>query len=117
MKTDWTARGTEVPEPIRQRVEQQLGRLERFLRENPEAAVVLSQEGADQGTARRTFGIVVRSKVGTFTAEESSHDLTDCVNSVLSRIETQVRRAHDKMVNGKRRGEPDTWSAEAVGAD
>jgi ribosomal subunit interface protein len=117
MKTDWTARGTNVPEPIRQRVEQQLGRLERFLRDGAEASAVLSQEGDDQGTARRTLELVVRSRIGTFTAEESSHDLTDCANAVLSRIESQVRRTHDKLVNGKRRGEAEPWPGEVVGAD
>lgn len=117
MKTDWTARGTSVPDPIRNRVEQQLARLDRFLRDGAEAAAVLSQEGDDQGTARRTLELVVRSRIGTFTAEESSHDLTDCVNTVLSRIESQVRRAHDKLVNGRRRGESESWTTEPVGAD
>lgn len=117
MKTEWTARGTSVPEPIRNRVEQQLSRLDRFLRDGAESTAVLSQEGDDQGTARRTFELVVRSRLGTFAAEDSSHELTDSVNSVLSRIESQVRRAHDKLVNGRRRGESESWTTEPVGAD
>jgi len=114
MKTDWTARGTNVPDPVRQRVEQQLDRLERLIKGNAEASVVLSQEGDDQGTARRTFEVVLRSRIGTFTAQESSHDLTEGVNAVLARLESQVRRAHDKLVNGKRRGDGDPWPAAGV---
>jgi len=117
MKTDWTARGTNVPDPVRQRVEQQLDRLERLIKGNAEASAVLSQEGDDQGTARKTLEIVLRSRIGTFTAQESSHDLTEGVNAVLARLESQVRRAHDKLVNGKRRIEGEPWSAGVVGAE
>jgi ribosomal subunit interface protein len=117
MKTDWTARGTTVPDPVRQRVEQQLGRLERFFKRPVEASAVLTEEGNGQGTSRKTFEIVLRSSFGTFTAQETSHDLTDGVNAVLARIESQVKRAHGKLVDGKRRADGEPWAADPVGAD
>lgn len=103
MKIDWTARGMTVPDPMRQRVDSRLDKLARFLRGGGEAHVVVTQEGSDSGTSRCDVEIVVRHKLGTFTARDASHELIESANTVLARIETQVRKAHDKATQGSRR--------------
>lgn len=105
MKIDWTARGTTVPDPMRHRVESRLEKLGRFLRGGGEAHVVVTHEGSDNGTSRCDVEVVVRHKLGTFTARNASHDLIESANIVLTRIETQVRKAHDKVTQGSRRVE------------
>ena len=117
MNVDWTARGTTVPEPLAGRVERQLQKLERYLHGHSEARVVVTQLGDDVGTALRAIEVVVRNKVGTFTARDESHDLSESANTVMGRIEAQVHRARDKKIRGRRRAEEFVAVEESIGED
>ncbi len=103
MHIHWTTHGSNVPDPLRSKLEQGLGKVERLLHGPVEARVVV--DGHDGGGRRRFVEVVLRSKLGTFAAKDESHDLADSLNAVLQRVETQVRRAHDKMIDGRRRVE------------
>ena len=116
MKVDWTVRGARVPDEWRERVEKHLDKLDRFFRGPVQASVVVGQEGDAQGTARRLVEIVLRNRLGTFTARDESHDFADAVNAVLGRIDSQVHKAHDKRVDGRRRVLDEPWPAE-VGSE
>lgn len=105
MNIEWTARGTEVPEPLRNRLEQQINKLERFLHGHVEAQVVVTQHGEDVASARRSIEVIVRNRVGTFTAKDESHDLAESARDVMQRIDAQVHRAHDKLLESRRRGD------------
>ncbi len=117
MNIDWTARGVQVPDTLKSRVDRHLGKLERYLRGHTEASVIVSQEGDPAGTARQSVEIVVRNRLGTFTAREESHELADCANAVLSRVEAQVHKAHDKMLASRRRSGGEAWTEEPVGSE
>ncbi len=105
MKIDWTVRGTTVPEALHARLEQQINKLEKFLHGHREAQVVVTQHGEDVGTARRALEVIVRNRVGTFTAKDESHDLGESAKVVMQRLDTQVHRAHDKLLEARRRGD------------
>lgn len=117
MNIDWTARGNGLTDSLKQRVEQQLNKLERRLKGHTEASVVITEEGDVQGTSRKSFEVVLRNRIGTFTASDSGHDLTDIANSALSRLEVQIQKAHDKIVDSRRRGEEVPWTPEPLGSE
>ncbi len=117
MNVDWTARGTTVPDPLAGRVERQLHKLDRYLHGPSEARVVVTQLGDDVGTALRAIEVVVRNKLGTFTARDESHDLSESANTVMGRIEAQVHRAHDKTSGRRRRVEEVVVVEESIGED
>lgn len=115
MNIDWTARGTTVQAPLRERVAQTLSKLEKILRGHTEASVVVATEGDTQGTALHSFEVIVRNRLGTFTARQESRDPGEAANIALSRLEAQVHRARDKMLAARRRNKNDSWSPEPVG--
>lgn len=117
MKIDWTARGNGLSDSFKARVEQQMSKLERRLKGHTEASVVITEEGDVQGTSRKSFEVVLRNRIGTFTAGDVGHDLTDIANSALARLEVQIQKAHDKIVDSRRRGEDQPWPAEPVGTE
>lgn len=117
MNIDWTARGTTVQDSLRERVDQYLAKLERVLRGPTEASVIVSQDGDPKGTALHSFEVIVRNRLGTFTAREESRDAGEAVNIALSRLDAQVHKAHDKMLAGRRRNKDDSWSPEPVGGE
>lgn len=112
MKIDWTARGNSLSDSLKARVEQHLSKLERRLKGHTEASVIITEEGDLQGTSRKSFEVVLRNRLGTFTASDSGHELTDIANSVLARIEVQIQKARDKVVDSRRRADEQPWPAE-----
>lgn len=117
MRIDWTARGGRVTDGLKERVESQLGKLERLLKGHTEVSIIVTEEGDPQGTARRSFEIVLRNRVGTFAASDTGHDLVQLANSALARLEAQIQKTHDKIVDSRRRGDEQPWPAEPVGTD
>ena len=101
MKINWTARGTSVGNELRDRIEQHLGKLERFLQGDRGAHVVVTKEG-DSPSERHTVEIIVHHRFGTFTAKKESPDPADAVRDVLRRLDSQTRKAHDKLVERRR---------------
>ncbi len=103
MDIDWTIRGTSVGHSLRDKVEQHLRKLGRFLQGDEAARVVVTQEG-DGPLLHHTVEIIVRHRRGTFTAKKESPDLTGAVRDVLRRLEIQAHKAHDKLVERRRHG-------------
>ena len=101
MKIDWTARGASLGTQLREKIEQHLGRLERYLQGDQAAHVVVTKEG-EGPLERQTVEIIVRHRLGTFTAKQESPDPADAVRDVLRRLDSQARKAHDKLVERRR---------------
>lgn len=115
MNVDWTARGVHVPDSLKERVDRRIDKLERYLNGHTEASVIVGQDGDPSGQARQSFELVVRNRLGTFTARDESHDLGESANVVLSRVEAQVHKAHDKVLAGRRRNQTPAPVEEAAG--
>ncbi len=101
MNIDWTTRGISVGKHLRDKIEHHLQRLERFLQGDEQARVVVTQAG-DCPLQRHTVEIIVRHRLGTFTAKQESPDLAGAVRDVLRRLENQAHKAHDKLVEHRR---------------
>jgi len=101
MRIDWTARGTSLGTQLRDKIEQHLGRLERFLQGDQGAHVVVTKEG-EGPLERHAVEIILRHRLGSFTAKEESPDPAAAVRDVLRRFDSQARKAHDKLVERRR---------------
>jgi len=102
MNIDWTFRGDTLPEDVRGRIDQHLGKLGRFLRDPVDAHVVVAYEGPTH--QRLDLEVVLTSPEGTFRGRGEGHDLTDVAKDVLQRVETQVHRTREKLREGRRHG-------------
>ena len=98
MNVEWIERGTKTPNHLRERAERHLGKLDRYSHGDSGARVVVTHEGA-AGSALREVEVVLRNRLGVFAARDDSRDLVDALRRVLDRVETQARRAHDKLVD------------------
>lgn len=115
MKIEWTGRGTSMSERLRGRIASNLEKLERYLRGHTEAQVTLNVEGSSEGTPRQGADVVLRNRLGTFTATAETHDMGESVGQVLEKLETQVRRARQKLTDSRRR--PDRTQEEIARID
>jgi ribosomal subunit interface protein len=102
MNIEWTFRGDSLEDDLRQRIEQQLQKLDKFFRQSTQAQVVVAYEGPQR--SRVDLEMIIRGRTGTFTGKGSGHDIIDVARDVLKRVESQVQRSHDKIVNSRRDG-------------
>jgi len=101
MKIETIGRNVPVDDRLRDFVEKKLRKIEKFLEEPIEARVTLSLERhlhvAEFHLAHR-LGILQ-------AAEESDGNLLDAVNLGVDKVVSQARRAHQKVVEKKRRAD------------
>ncbi|NKB90065.1 MAG: hypothetical protein GKS06_17775 [Acidobacteria bacterium] len=110
MNIDWTFRGEPIADEARQRVDDQLHKIARLLREPTDAHVVVGHEGPTH--QRVDLEVVLTSPEGTFKGHGESHDLDELVRDVLHRIDAQVHKAHDKRLEARRHSGAPTPTAE-----
>ena len=101
MKIETIGRNVPVDDRLRAFVDQKLSKIEKFVEEPVEARVTLSLEKhlhiAEFHVAHR-LGVLQ-------AAEESDGNLLDAVNLGVDKLVGQARRAHQKLVGKKRRGD------------
>ena len=102
MNIEWTFRGDSLEDDLRQRIEQQLHKLDKFFRQSTQAQVVVAYEGPQR--SRVDLEVIIRGRAGTFTGHGSGHDIIDVAHDVLNRVQRQVQKAHDKTVHSRRHG-------------
>jgi len=101
MKTEIIGRNVPVDDRLRELVEQKLEKLEKFLEEPIEMRVTLAAEKHSH-----LAELHVTHRLGVLQAsEEADGNLLEAVHRVLDNIEEQARRAHQKVVDKRRRGE------------
>jgi putative sigma-54 modulation protein len=99
MKVDITGRHIDVTDGLRAHTEDKLAKLERFLDgSDGEAHVVLFIE-----KHRHVAEIQVKHRMGTFAGTEETGDLYVSIDSVVDKIEKQIRRFKDKRTARRRR--------------
>ncbi len=103
MNFEYIGRNTQVDDEIRRQVEQKLQKLMRYLDEPVEARFTLE---AEKHHHRHTAELHVAYRHGVLlAAEETNGEVSEALNALFDKIEEQARRAHDKRVDERRRGE------------
>ncbi len=102
MNIDWTFRGEPLADGLQARIENHLSKLGRILRDPADAHVVVTYEGPTH--QRLDLEVVLNSPEGRFAGRGEGHDVAEVARDVLQRVETQVQKAHDKRLEGRRKG-------------
>ena len=97
MRTIVSGKNVEITEALGQRIEKKLSKRERFLTEEEEVQVRLSQERGGRNTVEITIafdGIILR-------AEETSNDMYVSIDLVEEIIERQIKKYKKKLIDKK----------------
>lgn len=98
MRLDITFRQIDASDEIRQWVERRVEKVSRFLRPPIEAHVVLREE-----KFRQIAEITVKAAgEGAYVASAEAEDIRTAIDLVMHKIESAVRRAHDRRVDHRR---------------
>lgn len=99
MKTEIIGRNVQIDDRLREYVEQKLHKLEKFLEEPIEMRATLIAEKHTQ-----VAELHVSHRLGVLQGtEETEGNFRDAVHRVIDRVEEQARRAHQKVVDKRRR--------------
>ena len=93
------ARHMELTDGLKNHVEERFGKLERFLDDQTRLNVTLAVERNSQ-----IAEVVAKGPHALFQARESSGDMYTSIDRAAAKLETQLRRSHDKRTDQKTRG-------------
>src|SRR5262245_48939791 len=94
----FTGRKADMDDGLRELAERRLSKLERLLRENPDAHVILTRE-----KHRHRVEIVVHARVGTLTAKADGPGFEESLGLAIDRLLAQGRKHHEKVARGRKR--------------
>ncbi len=98
MRLDITFRQVDASDEIRQWVERRVEKVARFLRPPIEAHVVLKEE-----KHRQIAEVTVKAAgEGSYVASAEAEEIRTAIDLVMHKIESAVRRAHDRRVDHRR---------------
>ncbi len=100
-----TSRNVEVTDWLRQYIEKKVGKLEKFLPNATEAKVELSQEKTKSADAREVIQVTILNDRTVIRAEEKSSDMFAAVDTVVDKLERQIKKYKGKLRNRRRGAE------------
>lgn len=110
MRVSIIGKNLEITDKLREQISKQVNKLDKFLRDDAEVQVKLSQENALRNRAEITieFGRHI------LRAEETNDDMYACIDKVSDKIVRQIRRHRTKIEKRLRTGafEPEPIEAE-----
>lgn len=107
MQITVTGRHFEISDPLRQHIEEKLGKLSRYLDDVTEAHVVLSVE-----KHRHLAEVTIQTSGAPIRGLEEMHDMYQAVDAVIEKIGRQVKRRKDK--DSDRKGRTSTKDVAAM---
>lgn len=99
MQITITTRNLDITEPLRRYAEEKITRLQKFVNQITSAHVVLSVE-----KHRQIAEVTLHVREHTIRGEESSADLYSAIDLVADKIERQILRYKEKIVDHSGRG-------------
>jgi len=109
-----TSRNVEVTDWLRQYIEKKVGKLEKFLPNATEAKVELSQEKTKSADAREVVQVTILNDRTVIRAEEKSSDMFAAVDTVVDKLERQIKKYKGKLRNRRRGAEQVSPAPSAV---
>jgi putative sigma-54 modulation protein len=110
MQITITTRNLEITEPLRRYAEEKIARLQKFVNQITSVHVVLSVE-----KHRQIAEVTLHVREHTIRGEESSTDLYSAIDLVADKIERQILRYKEKIVDHSGRGLGRSRSPEEIG--
>jgi putative sigma-54 modulation protein len=110
MAISFTGRKADLTPALRELAEEKLGKIRRFLNEDPEAHVILARE-----KHRHLAEVVAHARAGTLTARATGGDFPEALGICCDRVLGQAKKLHARLARGRRgRGRRGTRRAAAA---
>jgi putative sigma-54 modulation protein len=100
MRISITGRNLEISDGWRAKIEKKVGKLDKYLRDDSEVQVRLSQEH----TARNTAEITILLTGTMLRAEETGPEMNACLDKVMDKIVRQIHRYRTRIEKRLRAG-------------
>lgn len=98
MKIEFTGRGFEVTDALKNFATEKLNKLSRFIDNIIEAQVTMTVE-----KHRQTAEIIVKAGHEKLVAKETTNDMYASIGGALDKIEKQAKKIKDRLVSKKRK--------------
>ncbi len=99
MKINFTAKQLEMTDSLRDYAEKKVGKIEKYLRYEPEAQVTYSRE-----RERMTAEVTLKSGGRTYRASQTSKDMYASIDACVTAIERQIRKNKTRLAKNLREG-------------
>lgn len=93
MRIAVNGRNFEISDALQERIEKKVGKLDKYLRDDAEVQVRLSQEAK----ARNRAEITITLGSAILRAEEAGPDMYACIDKTMDKIVRQIRRHRTKL--------------------
>jgi putative sigma-54 modulation protein len=100
MRISITGRNLDISDGWRAKIEKKVGRLDKYLRDDSEVQVRLSQERPTRNTAE----ITILLSGSMLRAEETGPEMTACLDKVMDKIVRQIHRHRTRIEKRLRAG-------------
>jgi putative sigma-54 modulation protein len=110
MRISITGRNLDISDGWRAKIEKKIGKLDKYLRDDSEVQVRLSQEHGNRNTAEIT--IVLTGSI--LRAEESGAEMSACLDKMMDKIVRQIHRHRTRIEKRLRAGAFEVETPEAA---
>ncbi len=109
-----TGKNMEVSDWLETYVRKKIGKLDRYLSEPAEAQIELSEESTKDAQHRQIVQVTIFKNGTIMRGEERSADMPAAIDSVVDKLERQIKRYKEKTASKKRRLQAEVLEAEST---
>ncbi len=109
-----TGKNMEVSDWLETYVRKKIGKLDRYLSDPAEAQIELSEESTKNAQQRQVVQVTIFKNGTIMRGEERAADMSAAIDSVVDKLERQIKRYKEKGAAKKRRAQAEVLEAETT---
>ncbi len=109
-----TGKNMEVSDWLETYVRKKIGKLDRYLNDPAEAQIELTEESTKNAQQRQVVQVTIFKNGTIMRGEERAADMSAAIDSVVDKLERQIKRYKEKGASKKRRAQAEVLEAETA---
>lgn len=105
MQINYVSKNVNITENLQEYAERKLSKLSRFFDNIENIEVVFSEEDWKDGSKRHRVEVTLRANGKIIKASEANQDFRSSVDLVIDKLEAQLKKLKEKLVDKERRAE------------
>ncbi|MCX7719957.1 MAG: ribosome-associated translation inhibitor RaiA [Dictyoglomus thermophilum] len=105
MQINYVSKNVNITDNLQQYAEKKLSRLSRFFDNIENIEVLFSEEDWKDGSKRHRVEVTIKANGRIIKASEANQDFRTSIDLVVDKLETQLKRLKEKLVDKDRRAE------------
>ncbi|ACI19459.1 ribosome hibernation-promoting factor, HPF/YfiA family [Dictyoglomus thermophilum] len=105
MQINYVSKNVNITDNLQQYAEKKLSRLSRFFDNIENIEVLFSEEDWKDGSKRHRVEVTIKANGRIIKASEANQDFRTSIDLVVDKLETQLKRLKEKLVDKGRRAE------------